>query len=754
MTNEEIQAIYLQECEEGLASAESALMDIKAGVYDSETINTIFRAVHSIKGGAGAFGFTDLQVFTHHFETLLDKVRDGDVTVTPELIDLLMAAFDILADHVGAIRGDCATPDDAAMMQSLQEEAAKAAAPAPASVAAEEAPAMPDLGIDLGFDLAAMMAEISVATEELAPLDEDDIVAEASAAEQTDETAAAPSADAPWVVCFAPSAGDLQHGGEPLLLVRELCRLGGSVEYVDVLSLPSIDNFDADEAYIGWTIHVPRDVEEEKIREIFDFVADPASVKLSRLEDAAEDTAPEIPAEDLANKSIEDFAVEAMASFSNTQPEPEPEPPTPPTITPPTSPTPPAPQAANDTAPAAPSPVASKAAASATIRVDLEKLDRLVNLVGELVITQSMLQQRLLTAVEEEIQELSDLDHLTRELQDSAMAIRAQPVKSVFSRVPRIVRELEASTGKRINLIVEGEGTELDKTVIEKIGEPLTHLIRNCIDHGIESPEDRIAKGKPAEGMVRLAAEHKSGRIIISVSDDGAGINRDRVLAIAVERGIVSAEQRLTDEEIDNLIFAPGFSTAKVVSNISGRGVGMDVVRQSVQALGGRVTIQSHPGEGSIFTLALPLTLAISDGMIVSVGSETFVVPLTHVIESLRPEEDAVKTTGFGNDVLNVRGAYLPVIGVGPQLGVKNSVSDPTKAVLIIVDTEANGQAILMVDGIVDQRQVVIKSLETHYQQVEGVTGATILGDGRVALILDVEAVVALRAEPNQRLWA
>lgn len=293
---------------------------------------------------------------------------------------------------------------------------------------------------------------------------------------------------------------------------------------------------------------------------------------------------------------------------------------------------------------------------------------------------------------------------------------------------------------------MEGEATELDKTVIERIGEPLTHLVRNCVDHGIELPADRLAKGKPAEGRLRLSAEHKGSRIVISVSDDGAGIDRERVLAIAAERGIVPADARLSDEEIDQLIFAPGFSTAREVSNISGRGVGMDVVRQNVQALGGRITIQSRPGEGSSFALALPLTLAIVDGMVVSVGDQTYIIPLTHIVESLRPERGQVQSTGLGNRVLNVRGAFLPVLGIGDQLGLSGAVSEPSEAVLIVVETESAGSAILMVDAIIDQRQVVIKSLETHYQQVEGVAGATILGDGRVALILDVEGLVGLRA--------
>lgn len=323
------------------------------------------------------------------------------------------------------------------------------------------------------------------------------------------------------------------------------------------------------------------------------------------------------------------------------------------------------------------------------------------------------------------------------------MAIRAQPIGSVFSRVPRIVRELESDTGKRVVLTMSGESTELDKTVVERLGEPLTHLIRNAVDHGIETPEVRVAAGKPAEGKLHLSAEQRSGRIVISISDDGAGINREKVLAKAIDRGLVAPGAQLSNEDIDNLIFMAGFSTAETVSNISGRGVGMDVVRQNVKDLGGRISIESHPGQGCVFTLALPLTLAIADGMIVTVGDQTVVIPLTYVLESLRPDQAEVQFIGTDLMVLNSRGKFLPIVRLDQAVGALGAVRSPQEAVLIIVETESHGQAVLMVDSIVDQRQFVIKSLEAHYQQVTGVAGATILGDGMVALILDVDALVA-----------
>jgi len=319
----------------------------------------------------------------------------------------------------------------------------------------------------------------------------------------------------------------------------------------------------------------------------------------------------------------------------------------------------------------------------------------------------------------------------------------------VFSRVPRILRELAGSTGKHVKLELVGETTELDKTVIERLGEPMTHLIRNAVDHGIESAEERLAAGKSADGTLTLSAEQRSGRILIRITDDGAGIDRQRVFAKAVEKGLVAAEAQLSAEEIDMLIFAPGFSTAQTISNVSGRGVGMDVVRQNVKDLGGRVTIESEPGKGTCFTLTLPLTLAISDGMIVDVGDQRMVVPLTHVVESLRPRDTEIQGLGVGRQMLNVRGRFIPILPVGMAIGAQHGLTEPTEGVLIIVDTETAGQAALLVDAICDQRQFVIKTLDAHYRAVESVAGATILGDGRVALILDVEGLVATMLEPT-----
>ena len=373
-------------------------------------------------------------------------------------------------------------------------------------------------------------------------------------------------------------------------------------------------------------------------------------------------------------------------------------------------------------------------------------MDRLINLVGELVINQAMLTQRVLEASIGKVASVSagleDLEHLTRDIQESVMAIRAQPVRPLFQRMSRIVREVADATGKSVRLKTEGEGAEVDRTVIERLADPLTHMIRNAVDHGLEKPEVRIAAGKPEQGEVRLSAAHRSGRVVIEVSDDGAGIDRARVKSIAIRKGLIPADAQLTDSEIDNLLFLPGFSTAETVSSISGRGVGMDVVKRSIQALGGRISISSRPGLGSTFSMSLPLTLAVLDGMVVKVADQTLVVPLTTILETLKPKLSDVYGLGPDSQVIGIRGGFTPLIDVARALGFRHTRSDPLSGVTLLIETEGGVRCALMVDAIQDQRQVVIKSLEANYGHVEGIAAATILGDGRIALILDADAIV------------
>jgi two-component system chemotaxis sensor kinase CheA len=710
MNADEIQAIFFAECEESLAAAEQGLAACKAGTHDDDTINAVFRGVHSIKGGAGAFGYIALQGFTHTFETLLSDVRDGTVAITDRLLDLMLRALDTLSDHVAAARGLGDTPDDVALQAELTAAmAANAAAAAPQSAAptaeatTDTAPPADDDDAEplSDFDFSAMLDDIA----------------------GTLDPAANPREAATWTAKVRPHAAAMRNGSEPLLMLREMLDLGATCVACDVSAVPPLDTIDPGVGYLGWTFALPSDVSQAAVTDIFDFVGDDCSVAFGedtmlppvRLPAAAHapasapPPAPRLAVVPSAGIDAEPTAAAALAT---------------------------APATAAAPPPAAP-------AMGQSIRIELGKLDKLIDAVGELVIAQAMMAQRLVGDGLAVTEELTMLEGLTRDIQESAMAIRAQPIGSVFSRVPRILRELTGSTGKHVRLEVSGESTELDKTVIERLGEPLTHLIRNAVDHGIEPAEARLAAGKSPEGTLTLSAEHRSGRILIRIGDDGRGIDRERVLAKAIEKGLVAPDAQLSREEIDLLIFAPGFSTAQTITNVSGRGVGMDVVRQNVKDLGGRITIESEPGKGTTFTLTLPLTLAISDGMVVNVGDQTLVVPLANVVESLRPDPDEVKGLGANRAMINVRGRFIPVLPLHIAVGAAGAVERADQGVLIVVETEGAGRAALLVDAIVDQRQVVIKSLDTHYRSVEGVAGATILGDGRVALIVDVDGLVA-----------
>ena len=710
---EAIKATFFQECEELLADLESGLLALQGGVADDDTVNAVFRAVHSIKGGAGAFGFEGLVRFAHVFETLMDGVRSSRIALTIPLVTALLRAADILADLVEGARGGGGEGDDPRTLDMAAEldqlisggEIAAPSAPVVAAISTS-APA--------AFTPLAAVADFS-----FHPL----------AGPNIDDTPAAP-AQATWSVIFAPRAALFANANEPVLLLRELDRLGSMTVTLDDSALPDLESLDTDGAWLTWRIILTTDRDEAAIREVFEFVDDACDLTVARMEGVAATVEPA-------------FDVAALIASVQATPVVAPAP----SITPPSRPV---------AAPAAERADTHGFAPAATIRVDPERIDRLIDLVGELVINQAMLAQRVsesgLPPSSAVSVGLDDLEQLTREIQESVMAIRAQPVKSVFQRMPRLVRETALMTGKQVRLTTDGENTEVDKTVIERLADPITHMIRNAIDHGLESPETRIANGKPAEGHVRLAALHRGGRIVIEVSDDGAGINRKRVLAIAVEKELVAPDAVLSDEEIDNLIFLPGFSTAAKVSDVSGRGVGMDVVRRSIQALGGRISIASRPGEGSTFTLSLPLTLAVLDGMVVDVAGHTLVVPLTAIVESLRPQPGEVRPLGPTGMVLAVRDEHVPLIDIGCVLGFRTSAPPPSERVVLLIETEDGARAALVADAIQGQRQVVIKSLEANYRQVPGIAAATILGDGRVALILDVDAVVSMRKRDTTRV--
>lgn len=700
-----IQQMFFQESEEGLQSLEACFALCGDGEADGETINTIFRAVHSIKGGAGAFGHEALQTFAHHYEHILDQLRGGSLEMSPALLEVLLAAFDTLSDHVSAARGERAAPDDAAVLAQLAAVAHDPAGVQVADGATAEANGAPESRQDDDFD--ALLSLLAPAEEKTA----DPFDALMGLLEPPAVTAPEP---ADWRIRIAPGPDAFANGSEPLLLLRELVRMGAANVTLDLSRLPELDTIDPEQSWLGWQLALPGNTDRSDIEAVFEFVSG-WDVTIDNEPHAAAEAS--LPGDE--GQRLEPAATATAPTPTVSEPAP----------------------ARKVEAPGVTPIAAPSAQAAATIRVELDKLDRLVNLVGELVITQAMLAQRLSEHGLAGLSELTSLENLTRELQDSAMSIRAQPMKTVFNRVPRIIRELEADTGKRVRLQVDGEMTEVDKTVVERIGEPLTHLIRNAVDHGIERPDERTATGKSSEGLLRVGAEQRSGKIVITVADDGRGINRQRVREKAVERGIVLPDATLSDEDIDNLIFAPGFSTAETVSNISGRGVGMDVVRRNVQALGGRIGVSSKLGQGTCFTLSLPLTLAVLDGMIVRVGDQTFVIPLGNVVESLRATAGQLNYLTDDAAILDVRGSHLPVLPIGALLGVE-AMSDPDRTVMIVVESDA-GPAVMMVDAIEDQRQVVVKSLEANYQAIPGVSGATILGDGRVALILDVEGVLA-----------
>ncbi|CAK7259243.1 MULTISPECIES: chemotaxis protein CheA [unclassified Shinella] len=737
MDMNEIKEIFFQECEEQLAELESGLLKLNDGDRDPETVNAVFRAVHSIKGGAGAFGLDDLVSFAHVFETTLDCVRSNKLEPTQDVLKVMLKSADVLADLTNAAR-DGGSVDEARSRTLIRElealahgevpAAAEAPAPKPAPKAAAPAPVIEKPPVnDEGF--------------QPIPFSFGDF----------DEEPAGHYV--PTVqVDFKPKKDLYAKGNEAVLLLRDVSRLGEMSVYCDMDSLPPLDKMDPEEAYFSWKISVTTDKGEDGVRSVFEFaewdcdldirtieedvvgeVTDdeelpmqPVPFDLSMLDESGSAAGGEDePAVVESDAAAAVAAAETAAKVSQV-----------------------ASRAAENAKAAANAAQANQAAAAGqTIRVDLDRVDRLINLVGELVINQAMLSQSVVendnNGTSSINMGLEELQQLTREIQDSVMAIRAQPVKPVFQRMARTVREIADITGKSVRLITEGENTEVDKTVIDKLAEPLTHMIRNAVDHGLEMPEKREALGKNPEGTVRLTAKHRSGRIVIELADDGAGINREKVRQKAIDNDLIAADANLSDEEIDNLIFHAGFSTADKVSDLSGRGVGMDVVKRSIQALGGRISISSKPGQGSVFTMSLPLTLAVLDGMVVTVAGQTLVVPLTAIVETLQPEASAIHSFGASQRLISIRNSFCPLVDVGRILNFRATQANPIEGVALLVESEGGGQRALMVDAIQGQRQVVIKSLEANYTHVPGIAAATILGDGRVALILDVDAVVA-----------
>ena len=689
----EIRASFFVECEELLEALQDGLQHMDEGSADSETIHVVFRAVHSIKGGAGAFGLETLVHFAHRYETTLDAVRSGSLAVAPDLIKLFFRATDHLSDLVRAARDDTVLPEDAGR----------------------------ELLCDLDAHTSPMDDE-QIPEIEFQPLGIS-IDLDASGLPEPDRCTR-------FDITFKPGADMFDTGNDVYPILGALAGLGRCEVTCDTSGLPVMNKLAPETCYLSWHIKLISDVDEAEVASMFEFVEGLCTYTID-------------PIFDEAHASENVWSEKSDISPNQSEPEPE-------------APSPPGPAAVNSTVKRS---VETDAAAVKTVvRVDLDRIERLVNLVGELVINQAMLAQSLqhvgLSPHSDAMNGLAEFQRLTRDIQDSVMMIRAQPVKPLFQRMSRIVREASAAVGKDVRLISEGENTEVDKTVIERIADPLTHMIRNAVDHGLESPQERRAAGKPQSGIVRLSAAHRSGRVIIEVSDDGAGINRKRVQEIAVNKGLITAGMPLSDTEIDNLLFLPGFSTASSISDLSGRGVGMDVVRTSIQSLGGRISITSVPSEGTTFSISLPLTLAVLDGMVVEVAGETLVLPLNMVTETLTLSAETLDSLQLGVDIVRVRSGFVPLFDLGHQLGYRAKKESYVGSVALLITHENGSLGALVVDGIQDQRQVVIKGLDDTFYRAPGIAAATILGDGQIALILDPSDIIAKAADVPLKLEA
>jgi len=669
---------FYEESFEAIGQMEEALLRLDAGTPDLELINTIFRVAHSIKGGAATFGFGQITSFTHTLETLLDELRGQRMKVTAALSDLLLRSVDVMREMLRAQQGK--QPVDAQRVADLQ------------------------------FDL-----ELTVVHKGTGPV---------AAAVPARVAAAETPRGTLYQISFRPFLHLLARGNDPLRMFRELRELGDLQVTADVSALPAFEEFDPENCYLSWLLRLRTEAPRQSIVEVFDWAEGDCVLEVTALEfepgAGAAAGASAAPVAAIApvtgGGAPERVPLAAQSEEAEIRPA----------------------KAAEAAKPGD----AAKSSDASSIRVSIEKIDDLMNSVGELVITQSMLGQfgaQLDGGLGERLRTgLAQLERNVRELQESVMRVRMVPISFVFSRFPRMVRDLSQRLGKQVELKMTGGETELDKTVLEKIGDPLVHLVRNSVDHGIESQEQRLASGKDARGTVHLHAYHRGSSITVEVSDDGGGLKRERILAKARERGLVDADQQLSDEAVDNLIFVAGFSTQDQATDISGRGVGMDVVRRNVDELGGSIEVHSESGKGTRFIITLPLTLAIVDGQTVAVGDESYIVPLTAIVESLQMRTAAVNHVVGHGEVLSFRGEYLPVVRLERVFEARSErLREPADGLIMVV--EGDGKRVgLCVDELLGQQQVVVKTLEANYGHVHGIAGATILGDGSVALILDI----------------
>ena len=757
---DDFKATYFDECSELLTELEEQFAAIQAGDRTSDRLNAVFRAIHSIKGGGGAFGFSELVAFAHAYETLLDHVRDGRIELGYAVATLCIRANDIVADFVNAAKAGISLGAAYGADERLQFDA----------LTRGDVPAGDDgLGIDeFDIDFVPVMVNLDGAAVP--------IPAATPSPPSVEDNFALPPLSVEkghWEIHFAPHSELYSRANDPLLLFRELGNLGELTVVAKVADIPPLADFEPFGIYCTWDLTlVSPTATADSIAEVFEFVEGncdlsiallgaktPATAEPS-LADLAALVAPVRPVQAAPPASTpaatEQDSTPSFADLAETMKKEMPVrvvPPAPVAAKPVKRDIDPAPSlAVEETEDRRTGEADRRGAAVQSIRVDLDKVDRVVNMVGELVITQSMLTQQMDDTLRARYQELvrglEVLAQTTRGLQDSVMAIRAQPVKSVFSRMPRLVRELAQKTGKKIRLETIGEATEIDKTVIEQLSDPLTHMIRNSADHGIESPEKRRSLGKNEIGTIRLSAEQAGGNILIAVEDDGGGINRDRVVQVARDRGVIGPDQQMTEEQIDNLIFAPGFSTATEVSDISGRGVGMDVVLSNIKKIGGSVHVKSRTGLGTRMTLRLPLTLAVLDVMLVKVGPSPYVIPLSSIVETIQCSRADFGRAPSGAKVLRVRGEYVQVVDLADRFDLGTGV-DLANRFVVLCEAEGGTKVALVVDDIIGQQQVVIKSLEENFERIDGIAGGTILGDGNVALIVDVQGLKAQKLHKN-----
>jgi two-component system chemotaxis sensor kinase CheA len=680
--------VFFEESFEGLDIMESGLLDMDPGTVDIDQVNAIFRAAHSIKGGSGTFGFGDVSDFTHVMETLLDEMRDGRRAVSAAAVEVLLQSVDVLREMLTAAR-------DGGAADVGRVEAKRA-------------------------DLERVLAQ------------KDGTPPAGDGGETAEEPADEGPAPLGWKIVFRPHSHLMRTGNDPLRIIRELASLGSLSADCDLSDLPDFETFEPEDSHLSWDLRLNAPVDRAQIDDIFEWVEDDCDFAILP-------QGHELPAQQRA----ESHAPRSMDTPSEVS--------------------------LQAVAPAAErrsgenrrgdeerrKPNAASQAGSGSIRVDIRKIDSLINMVGELVITQSMLgmlgDDFDISRVERLKEGLGQLERHTRELQESVMQIRMVPISFSFSRFPRLVHDLSSKLGKKIELEMSGENTEVDKTVIEKIGDPLVHLVRNSLDHGIELPAERLAAGKPETGTVHLSASHRGGNIVIEIRDDGRGLPRDKILAKAIERGLVREDDSLSDKDVYDLIFQPGFSTAEQVSDVSGRGVGMDVVRRNINELGGAIEIESTPGEGSTIVIRLPLTLAILDGQTVRIGDESYIVPLVSIIESIQIKASMLSTVAGRGESFKLRDEYLPIVRMHEVFGIENHrAQELTDGILVVVEGEGR-KCGLFVDDMLGQQQVVIKSLEANYRKVDGISGATILGDGSVALILDVPGLMRLARQCRGR---